>query len=125
MAGQMAASPNCLQGLARKILGKILFWNRDLAAPVGECASKNPFDELRAHLKANPPASVSLDEMSALARLDKYSLVRGFNTCYGITPWRYLEALRVNLGQQMLGEGKKIAEVAINCGFTDQSPHSG
>lgn len=124
MAGQMSASPNCLQGLARKILGKILFWNRDLAAPVGECASKNPFDELRAHLKANPPASVSLDEMSALARLDKYSLVRGFNTCYGITPWRYLEALRVNLGQQMLGEGKKIAEVAINCGFTDQSHFS-
>ncbi len=47
--------------------------------------------------------------MSALARLDKYSLVRGFNTCYGITPWRYLEALRVNLGQQMLGKAR-------NCG---------
>lgn len=126
MAEQLATHPNCLMRLVEKILGKILFWNRDLAAPVEDCAraGKNPFAKLRAHLKANPPACLSLEEMGALARLDKYSLVRGFNSHYGITPWRYLEALRVNLGQQMLGEGRKIAEVAINCGFTDQSHFS-
>ena len=48
MAGQMAASPNCLQGLARKILGKILFWNRDLAA-TGQIQSGARFQYLLRH----------------------------------------------------------------------------
>ena len=57
MAGANGRFLITCRGLPGKSSGKILFWNRDLAAPVGECASKNPFDELRAHLKANPPAS--------------------------------------------------------------------
>lgn len=107
-----------------KDLPRILEWSGEFDGKRATDAAPAAFKKLLAHLMANPPAHFSLDEMSAVACLDKYSLVRNFKAVYGITPWRYLEALRVNLGLQMLDEGQKIADAAINCGFTDQSHFS-
>lgn len=122
MAAGMRKADFYPERFIEKIMPAILDWNGEAGKKRAQSAA--PFKDLLDHLCANPTARFSLDEMSAIARQGKYSLVRNFKAFYGLTPWRYLEALRVNLGMQMLDEGQDIAAVSINCGFADQSHFS-
>ncbi|MDE5879951.1 MAG: AraC family transcriptional regulator [Desulfovibrio sp.] len=78
-------------------------------------------EALRARLEAQAPERWTLEAMAALARMDKYRLVRAFARMTGATPYRYLESVRVNRAQELLEQGLPAAEAALEAGFTDQS----
>jgi AraC-like DNA-binding protein len=64
---------------------------------------------------------VSLIELAAAAGLSRFHLLRVFRLEVGLTPHVYLNHLRVLEAKRLLSRGHPISEVALNCGFVDQS----
>lgn len=62
---------------------------------------------------------VSLEELSGVAGLGRYQLVRSFRRRYGLAPHAYQSALRCSRARQLLAAG--VAPSAIDVGFFDQS----
>lgn len=76
------------------------------------------------YLEERFASAVSLEELAGLACLNKYSLLRAFVRKKGITPYRYLEAVRINRAKALLEEGIRPADAALQTGFVDQSHFS-
>jgi AraC-like DNA-binding protein len=72
-------------------------------------------------LEKNYSEKISLDELALMANRNKYSLLRAFTRIKGITPYRYLETVRVNEAKKLLERGIEPLEAAMRTGFTDQS----
>lgn len=76
----------------------------------------------RAHLLERWDQPVSLAELSAVAGLSRFELVRRFGADTGLSPHAFQTQLRVRRARRMLDEGVPPAVVAADCGFADQ-PH--
>jgi AraC-like DNA-binding protein/quercetin dioxygenase-like cupin family protein len=72
-------------------------------------------------LDADPSRNVTLEELARVAGLSPWHLVRAFHRQLGQTPQVYQRALRLRRAQQLLAGPLPMAEVALACGFTDQS----
>ncbi|KJV09136.1 hypothetical protein VZ95_13405 [Elstera litoralis] len=72
-------------------------------------------------LQDDPAASVSLDQLGAETGLSAFQLIRGFRAAYGIPPHAFQKLARLALAEQALRQGQAIAEVAADCGFSDQA----
>lgn len=75
----------------------------------------------RTLLDACFPETVSLDELAAHARLDKFRLCRAFRDEVGLPPHAYVTYRRINLAGALLARGVPQAEVAARVGLYDQS----
>ncbi len=64
---------------------------------------------------------ICLDGICRYAGLSKSTLLRAFTKSKGVTPYRYLEMIRVNQAKKLLGEGVLPVEAAVRTGFSDQS----
>lgn len=73
------------------------------------------------YLESHLSDRIKLDNLSSLSNMNKYSLLRSFTKIKGITPYRYLETIRVNKAKRLLEIGMEPLEVAIQTGFSDQS----
>lgn len=67
---------------------------------------------------------LSLTQICAYAGLSKSTLLRAFTRTKGVTPYRYLEAVRIQEARNLLGKGVSPAEAAARTGFSDQSHFS-
>ncbi|MGB4659672.1 MAG: AraC family transcriptional regulator [Mobilitalea sp.] len=74
-----------------------------------------------AYIDKNFAEQISLDELSRIAVLNKYTLLRNFTRQMGTTPYQYLETIRINYARKLLEQGVALIEVAGQAGFTDQS----
>lgn len=66
-------------------------------------------------------ARIGLDDICGYAALSKSTLLRAFTKSKGVTPYRYLENIRINEAKKLLGQGVSPLEAAIQTGFSDQS----
>ncbi|MCM1158853.1 MAG: AraC family transcriptional regulator [Clostridium sp.] len=64
---------------------------------------------------------IYLDQICRYAGLSKSTLLRAFTKSKGITPYRYLETIRINEAKKLLAGEMPPVEVAIQTGFSDQS----
>lgn len=87
-----------------------------------------PARELRSEIKtvceyldAHYTQNIKLDQLSELTGLSKYHLVRSFTKQKGISPYSYLETIRINNAKKLLEIGVSPGEAAFQCGFSDQS----
>jgi len=76
----------------------------------------------REHLREHWDRSVPLAELSSVAGLTRFELVRRFRSQTGLTPHAFQTNVRIEHARQMLSRGVPIAAVAAGCGFADQ-PH--
>ena len=76
------------------------------------------------YLETHYGQAISLEQLSDIAGLNKYSLLRAFVRTKGITPYRYLEAVRISHARKMLEQGASLSETAFLTGFSDQSHFS-
>lgn len=84
-------------------------------------------DEIQAvclYLEKNYSKNITLEELSQIAGLSKYYLLRSFTKQRGISPYSYLETIRINQAKRLLRERLPIIDVAMQTGFTDQSHFS-
>lgn len=75
-------------------------------------------------LEENYMKNITLDELSELTGLSKYYLLRSFTKQKGISPYRYLETIRIDRAKKLLEKGVLPIEAALQTGFTDQSHFS-
>lgn len=68
--------------------------------------------------------NITLDNLCKLTGLSKYYLLRSFTKQKGISPYSYLETIRIDNAKKMLEQGVLPIEVALQTGFTDQSHFS-
>ncbi|MCL1125000.1 helix-turn-helix transcriptional regulator [Shewanella surugensis] len=75
-------------------------------------------------LDAQPQANVSLVELANLVNLNPCYLLRQFQRHFGLPPHTYQIQLRLRLAKQLISQGASLLDVALECGFHDQSHFS-
>ena len=65
--------------------------------------------------------TVTLDELSDLAGLGKFQLLRQFKAVYGLPPHAYRLQLRVQRARDLILAGNPLADTAAAAGFADQA----
>jgi AraC-like DNA-binding protein len=86
--------------------------------------SFSEFSTICEYLEKNYAKSITLDELSKLAGMSKYHFLRSFTCQNGITPYSYLQTIRISQAKKMLEQGISAVEVALRTGFSDQSHFS-
>ena len=86
---------------------------------IPEC--REEIEKACAFIEQHLEERISLDEICGCAGLSKSTLLRAFTKSKGITPYRYLETIRINRAKKLLAEGVSPIETAMQTGFSDQS----
>ncbi|NIA67388.1 AraC family transcriptional regulator [Pelagibius litoralis] len=74
-----------------------------------------------AYLETHYAEAVSLAQLSELAEMSAFHLVRSFKKERGLPPHVYLTQVRLQQARRFLAEGMSLAETASAVGFYDQS----
>lgn len=74
-----------------------------------------------AYMRRNFSERISLDALCEVAALSKATLVRSFARAKGISPYRYLENIRLIEAKKLLEQGIAPSEAAFSTGFSDQA----
>lgn len=64
---------------------------------------------------------ITLDQLCEYSGLSKSTLLRSFAKTHGVTPYRYLQAIRINKAKELLEQGARPIDAAFQTGFSDQS----
>jgi AraC-like DNA-binding protein len=64
---------------------------------------------------------LTLSDLSKVAGLSRFHLLRQFKAAIGLTPWQFQTQLRVDAARKLLRAGERAGHVAPTCGFVDQS----
>lgn len=89
---------------------------------IPEC--RQEIEKACAYMERHFAERVYLDQICRYAGLSKSTLLRAFTKEKGVTPYRYLETIRINEAKKLLAEGVQPAETAVRTGFSDQSHFS-
>ena len=73
------------------------------------------------YLEEHYAEPVTLGGLSAMANRSKYYFLRLFTKEKGISPYRYLENIRISQAKKLLEQGVLPQEAAARTGFSDQS----
>lgn len=75
----------------------------------------------RALIDDDPVSALSLTALAHEAGLSRYQFLRAFAQATGLTPHAYLMQRRLHRARQLIGRGVRLAEAAVDSGFSDQS----
>ena len=91
--------------------------------PFGNCIPecRQEIEKACEYIEQHVTERIYLDQICRYAGLSKSTLLRAFVKSKGVTPYRYLEAIRINEAKKLLAEGISPVEAAISTGFSDQS----
>lgn len=64
---------------------------------------------------------ISLEQLCKCSTLSKSTLLRAFTKSKGVTPYRYLQSVRVGKAKALLEKGVNPIDAALQTGFADQS----
>jgi AraC family transcriptional regulator len=82
-----------------------------------------PWQERRAKelMEANLSNAVTLAEIADECRVSTTHFARAFKMSTGMTPHVWLQMRRVDRARQLMATDLSLAEIALDCGFADQS----
>jgi AraC-like DNA-binding protein len=86
---------------------------------VPECGDE--IERACAFMEGHFAERVYLDQICRHAGLSKSTLLRAFTKSKGVTPYSYLENIRVGEAKKLLEQGVPPIEAALQTGFSDQS----
>lgn len=72
-------------------------------------------------LDVSRPTDISLEELALISGYSKWQVTRDFRALYGTTPYRYVMLKRLQKAKKLIERGFPLVQVAVNCGFADQS----
>ncbi|MFB6363078.1 helix-turn-helix domain-containing protein [Paenibacillus elgii] len=72
-------------------------------------------------METNYFQKITLDELSGMVGLSKYHFLRSFTRQRGISPYNYLETIRIGRAKKLLEQGIAPVDAAHRTGFSDQS----
>ncbi|CUU49243.1 AraC family ligand binding domain-containing protein [Clostridium beijerinckii] len=97
---------------------------REYSNPVSEMTIQEASAEIKTvcdYLENNYMENITLNQLSNLTGLSKYYLLHSFTKQKGISPYNYLQTIRIGKAKKMLEQGIAPIYVAFKTGFTDQS----
>lgn len=109
--------------LTRDVLATILARHGERGARRTEpvSAGDSRMAKVRDYLHAHYEEDVTVQQLAGIAGLSRAHLSAAFTRHFGVPPHIYLNAVRVRQAQAAMLAGQPLAEVAVACGFSDQS----
>lgn len=91
--------------------------------PVDQKGTLAPWQERRvkAYLEAHFHEPVAVADLAQMCDLSRSYFIKAFKESFGRTPYRWLSEYRVSRARALLLGNLSLAEIAIACGFSDQS----
>lgn len=86
---------------------------------VPEC--REEIERVCAFMEQHYAERVTLEQLCRRAGLSKSTLLRAFTRAKGVTPYGYLENVRIGKARELLERGVPPIEAALLTGFSDQS----
>lgn len=86
---------------------------------VPEC--RDEIERACAFMEQHYAERIYLDQICRHAGLGKSALLRAFTKSKGVTPYSYLENIRIGKAKKLLEQGMPPIEAALQTGFSDQS----
>ena len=91
--------------------------------PYLECISNHtaPVERACRFMDGHYSEHITLKQLCEYSGLSKSTLLRSFTKTRGVTPYRYLQAIRIGKAKELLEQGAKPIDAALLTGFSDQS----
>ena len=89
---------------------------------IPECSEE--IEKACVFMKEHFAEHIALDNLCKCSGFSKSTLLRGFTKSKGVTPYRYLQTIRIGKAKELLEKGVSPASAAIQTGFSDQSHFS-
>lgn len=100
---------------------KLLLRNCGEPLGTGEQGERPEIGRACEFIEKNYERHLSLEQICRQAGLGKSALLRAFAREKGITPYSYLENVRLGAAKRLLEQGTALQEAALRTGFFDQS----
>lgn len=89
---------------------------------IPECGAE--IENVRVFMMEHFAEHITLKELCKCGGLSKSTLLRAFIRSKGVTPYRYLQTIRIEKAKKLLEQGVPVADAALQTGFSDQSHFS-
>jgi AraC-like DNA-binding protein/mannose-6-phosphate isomerase-like protein (cupin superfamily) len=96
----------------------------EYSAPVEKTVRLEPSQQIKAlcaYLENHYTENISLDEMLTMTSFGKSYLLRSFTKQVGVSPYRYLQSVRLDRAKKLLQQNVAPIDAAVLSGFSDQS----
>jgi AraC family transcriptional regulator len=112
--------PNLYAESAAELLGMHLLLHHCKRRPPGEARSEDRrLQRVMDYMRANLGRDVSLQDLSQVAGLSRFHLLRVFKRHYGEAPLQRLTRLRMDKARECLMQGESsVGEIAKSCGYS-------
>lgn len=98
------------------LIGK---YGKPFESCIPEC--REEIEKACAFMKQHYAECIYLDQICRSANLSKSTLLRAFTKSKGVTPYSYLENIRIGAAKKLLEQGMLPIDAALQTGFSDQS----
>lgn len=90
-------------------------------SPTKEYECSLEIEDICTYMGEHFSEKISITDLCELTALSKATLIRSFTREKGISPYRYLENIRLGAAKKLLEKGVPPVEAAMETGFSDQS----
>lgn len=100
---------------------------QEYAAPFDEEIVSEPSGQIKtlcAYMEAHYAQNITLNDLLTMTDFGKSYLLRTFTRQVGVSPYRYLQTVRIDRAKKLLQQGVPPIEAAGMTGFADQSHFS-
>lgn len=103
------------------LIGQIVQEYSEVRAGPARSGRTAEFRRVCDYMESHYPEKITLDKLCGLAGLSKYHFIRSFTRDQGISPYNYLETIRIGAAKKLLEQGIAPSLAALKTGFSDQS----
>lgn len=97
---------------------------QEYAAPFGSSDTPEPDEQIKklcGYMEQHYAENISLETLLSMTSFGKSYLLRSFTKQLGVSPYRYLQTIRIDQAKKLLEQGAEPIDAANRTGFSDQS----
>lgn len=97
---------------------------QEYASPIEDLTyggTDEQIQKLCAYMEQHYAENISLETLIAMTSFGKSYLLRSFTKQLGVSPYRYLQTIRIDKAKKLLEQGAEPIDAAQKTGFSDQS----